>query len=303
MRKQPKALPPPDVLVIDAATRDVPVYREWVGTLDGSENAEIRARVTGYLLKRDYQEGALVKKDDVLFEIDPRPFAAALAEAKSQLDQGKAAQIASQAEADRATELFNKRVISAQEFTNKTQLNESSAAKVEALKANVEQAQLNLNFCRITSPVEGIAGISRAQVGDLVGTANSTVLTSVSTLDPIKIVFPISEAEYLAAADRIQEGIAKPLDQRPEFIELILADGKAFPNKARPLSVDRQVNASTGYDPLHGGFEKSGQRIATRLVCAGACYCQYPRGRCRRAATGGDGNPGQLSARGRRRGR
>ena len=241
-----KALPPPDVLVQDAATRDVPVYREWIGTLDGSENAEIRARVTGYLLKRDYQEGALVKKDDVLFEIDPRPFAAALAEAKSQLDQGKAAQIASQAEADRATELFNKRVISAQEFTNKTQLNESSAAKVEALKANVEQAQLNLNFCRITSPVEGIAGISRAQVGDLVGTANSAVLTSVSTLDPIKIVFPVSEAEYLAAANRIQEGMAMPLEKRPEFIDLILADGKTFPNKARLLSVDRQVNASTG---------------------------------------------------------
>ena len=242
----PKALPPPDVLVIDAATRDVPVYREWVGTLDGSENAEIRARVTGYLLRRDYQEGALVKKDGLLFEIDPRPFAAALAEAKSQLDQGKAMQLASQAEFERSKELFDKKVISAQEFTNKTQLKESSAAKVEALKANVEQAQLNLNFCRITSPVEGIAGISRAQVGDLVGTANSTVLTSVSTLDPIKIVFPISEAEYLAAADRIQEGIAKPLDQRQEFIELILADGKAFPNKARPLSVDRQVNASTG---------------------------------------------------------
>ena len=160
-----KALPPPDVLVQDAATRDVPVYREWIGTLDGSENAEIRARVTGYLLKRDYQEGALVKKGDVLFEIDPRPFEAALAEAKSQLEQGKAAQIASQAEAERATELFDKRVISAQEFTNKMQLNESSAAKVEALKANVEQAQLNLNFCKVTSPVEGIAGISRAQVG------------------------------------------------------------------------------------------------------------------------------------------
>jgi membrane fusion protein, multidrug efflux system len=242
----PKALPPPDVLVIDAATRNVPVYREWIGTLDGSENAEIRARVTGYLLKRTYQEGGLVKKGDVLFEIDPRPFVAALAEAKSQLDQGKAAQVASQADADRATELFNKKVISEQEFTNKTQLKESSAAKVEALKANVEQAQLNLDFCRITSPVEGIAGISRAQVGDLVGTANSTVLTSVSTLDPIKIFFPISEAEYLAVADRIQEGIAKSLDQRQEFIELILADGKAFPNKARLLSVDRQVNASTG---------------------------------------------------------
>ena len=241
-----KALPPPDVLVQDAATRDVPVYREWIGTLDGSENAEIRARVTGYLLKRDYQEGALVKKGDVLFEIDPRPFEAALAEAKSQLGQAQAMQLASQAEAQRSQELFDKKVISEKEHTNKIQLNESNAAKVEALKANVEQAQLNLNFCKVTSPVEGIVGIARAQVGDLVGTANSTVLTSVSTLDPIKIVFPVSEAEYLAAANRIQEGIAMPLDKRPEFIDLILADGKTFPNKARLLSVDRQVNASTG---------------------------------------------------------
>lgn len=241
-----KATPPPDVLVIDAATRDVPVYREWIGTLDGSENAEIRARVTGYLLKRDYQEGALVKKGDVLFQIDPRPFEAALAEAKSQLGQAQAVQLASRAEAERSRELFDKKVISVQEHTNKVQLNESNVAKVEALKANVDQAQLNLNFCKVISPVEGIAGIARAQVGDLVGTANSTVLTSVSTLDPIKIVFPVSEAEYLAAANRIQESLATPLDQRKELIELILADGKTFPNKARLLSVDRQVNASTG---------------------------------------------------------
>jgi membrane fusion protein, multidrug efflux system len=242
----PKTLPPPDVLVTDAATRDVPVYREWIGTLDGSENAEIRARVTGYLLKRDYQEGALVKKGDVLFEIDPRPFEAALAEAKSQLGQAQAVQLASQAEAERSKELFDKKVISEKEHTNKIQLNESNVAKIEALKANVEQAQLNLNFCKVMSPVEGIAGIARAQVGDLVGTANSTVLTSVSTLDPIKILFPVSEAEYLAAANRIQESLATPVDQRKELIELILADGKTFPNKARLLSVDRQINASTG---------------------------------------------------------
>ena len=156
-----KALPPPDVLVQDAATRDVPVYREWIGTLDGSENAEIRARVTGYLLKRDYQEGALVKKADVLFEIDPRPFEAALAEAKSQLGQAQAVQLASSAERERSQELFDKRVISEKEHTNKIQLDDSNLAKVEALKANVDQAQLNLNFCKVTSPVEGIAGISR----------------------------------------------------------------------------------------------------------------------------------------------
>ena len=270
-----KALPPPDVLVLDAATRDVPVYREWIGTLDGSENAEIRARVTGYLLKRDYQEGALVKKGDVLFEIDARPFEAALAEAKSQLGQAQAVQLASQAEAERSQELFDKKVISEKEHTNKIQLNESNVAKVEALKANVEQAQLNLNFCKVTSPVEGIAGIARAQVGDLVGTANSTVLTSVSTLDPIKIVFPVSEAEYLAAANRIQEGIAMPLDQRQEFIELILADGKTFPNKARLLSVDRQVNAVDRHDSRHGASKESGQRVAARSFCASARHREH----------------------------
>lgn len=129
-------------------------------------------------------------------------------------------QLASQAEAERSQELFDKKVISEREHTNKRQLNESNAAKVEALKANVEQAQLNLNFCKVTSPVDGIVGIARPQMGDLVGTANSTVLTSVSTLDPIKILFPTSEAEYLAAVNRIQENIARPLDQRHEFIEL-----------------------------------------------------------------------------------
>jgi membrane fusion protein (multidrug efflux system) len=241
-----KALPPPDVLVTDAATRDVPVYREWIGTLDGSENAEIRARVTGYLLRRDYQEGALVKKGDLLFEIDPRPFEAALAEAKSQLQQARAMQLAAQAEAQRSKELFDKKVISEQEHVNKTQLNESSVAKVSALEASVEDAQLNLNFCKITSPVDGIAGIAQAQVGDLVGTANSIVLTTVSTLDPVKILFPVSEVDYLSASQRVQETMSKPLDQRPETIELILADGSTSPQKARLLSVDRQVQASTG---------------------------------------------------------
>jgi membrane fusion protein (multidrug efflux system) len=245
-KEEPKAPPPPDVLVLAAATRDVPVYREWIGTLDGSENADIRARVTGYLLKRDYKEGALVKKGDLLFQIDPRPFEAALAQAASQLEQGKAAQLASEAEAERSKNLFAQKAITEREFTNKTQLNESSKAQVGALEAAVEQARLNLEFCKIISPVEGIAGIAQAQVGDLVGTANSAVLTQVSTLDPMKVVFPVSEADYLAFAKRAQETMSLPLDQRPERIELILADGATFPHKARLLSVDRQVKASTG---------------------------------------------------------
>jgi membrane fusion protein, multidrug efflux system len=237
---------PPEVLVTDATSRDVPVYREWIGTLDGSENAEIKARVNGHLVKRDYQEGTLVKKGDVLFEIDPRPFEAAFAEAKSQLAQSKATQVASQADADRSKELFEKRAISEKEFINKTQLNESSLAKIGALEAGLEEAQLNLDFCKVTSPVEGIAGVAKAQVGDLVGPSNNGVLTSVSTLDPLKVLFPVSETDYLAASERVKEIMAKPFDERPESIELLLADGSVFPHKARLFSVDMQVKASTG---------------------------------------------------------
>jgi RND family efflux transporter MFP subunit len=239
-------LTPPEVLVMEAKTRDVPVYREWIGTIDGSENAEVRARVAGHLIKRSYEEGSLVKKGDPLFEIDPRPSEAALAQAKSELEQGKAAALAAAAERDRSDKLFAQKVISEQEHTNKTQLNEANQAKVQALTAAVEEAQLNVNFCHVTSPVEGIAGLAKAQVGDLVGTGINDVLTSVSTLDPAKILFPVSEADYLAAIRRVQEALNKPLDERPESIELILADGSTFPNKARLQSVDRQVQASTG---------------------------------------------------------
>ncbi len=168
---------PPEVLVTDAVARDVPTYREWIGTIDGSVNAEIRARVVGYLTKRAYSEGSLVKKGDPLFEIDPRPFEAAVAEAKSQLEQAKAGQLATQAEKERNDKLFEQKVISVQEHTNKTQLNESNIAKVQALQASLEQAQLNLSFCNVTAPIEGIAGIANAQVGDLVGSGSNVVLT------------------------------------------------------------------------------------------------------------------------------
>jgi RND family efflux transporter MFP subunit len=245
-KKETASLPPPEVLVTEATVRDVPVYREWIGTIDGSENAEIRARVTGYLIKRDYKEGSIVKKGDLLFEIDPRPFEAALQQAKSELEQGKAAALAAAAERDRSDKLFAQKVISEQEHTNKTQLNEANQAKVQALQANVENAQLNLGFCKIIAPVEGIAGIAKAQVGDLVGTGSNVVLTNISTLDPAKGLFPISEADYLTANQRIQETLNKPLEQRPESIELVLADGSTFPNKARLLSIDRQVQTSTG---------------------------------------------------------
>ncbi len=245
-KEETVAAAPPEVLVMPAATRDVPVYREWIGTIDGSENAEIRARVTGYLVKRDYSEGSLVKKDTLLFEIDPRPSEAALAQAKSQLEQGKAVKLAAIAERERSDKLFAQHVISEQEHTNKTQLAEANIAKVDALQAAVDDAQLNLNFCKVIAPVDGIVGLAKAQVGDLVGTGSNVVLTNISTLDPAKIQFPVSEADYLAANQRVQETLNKPIDQRAENIDLILADGSTFSQKAKLQSVDRQVQASTG---------------------------------------------------------
>jgi RND family efflux transporter MFP subunit len=240
------ALPPPEVLVMEAATRDVPVYREWIGTIDGSENAEIRARVTGYLIKRDYQEGTLVKKGDLLFEIDPAPTEAALLEAKGQLEQARSVAKAAAAEQERSDKLFAQKVISEQEHTNKVQLNAANQAKVKAAEANLQQAQLNLNFCKVTAPVDGIVGLAKAQVGDLVGSGNNVTLTYISALDPVKVTFPISESDYLAASQRVQETMSKPFEQRPESIELILADGSVFPHKARLQSVDLQVKQSTG---------------------------------------------------------
>ena len=252
---------PPEVLVMEAATRDVPVYREWIGTIDGSENAEIRAKVQGYLIKRDYDEGSLVKKGTLLFEIDPRSFEAALAEAKSQLEQAKAVKLAAIAEKERSDQLFSKHVISEQEHTNKTQLAESNIAKVGALEANVHQAELNLGFCNITAPVDGIVGIAKAQVGDLVGTGSNTVLTNISTLDPAKILFPVSEADYLASYKRAEETLAKPLNDRPKSIDLILADGSSFAKKAQLLAVDRQVQASTGTILVTALVENPGGRL------------------------------------------
>lgn len=244
--EEANALPTATVLVTKAVTRDVPVYREWLGTLDGSENAQIRARVTGHVISRDYQEGARVKKGDPLFRIDPRPFETAVAEAKFQLAQGIAVQTASQAEYDRSKILYEKCVISEKEFINRTQLNESNKAKVKALTASLAEANLNLGFTRITSPIDGVVAIAQAHIGDLVGTGNNMVLTSVSTIDPIKIVFPISESDYLAANPRVEEIMKKPLDQRPSNIELVLAGGSVYPHKARFLSVDLQLRASTG---------------------------------------------------------
>jgi RND family efflux transporter MFP subunit len=244
---QTEAPPPPEVLVTQVVKADVPIVSAWVGTLEGSENADIRARVTGYLQKRDYQEGSYVKAGDLLFEIDPRPFEAALAEAKSQLVQAQALQLATQADFERAQELFNKKVISVQEYQNKTQLNEANVAKVGALQAAVDTAQLNLGFTKISAPVDGIAGIAKAQIGDLVGPGGSaTTLTTVSAIDPIRLYFPLSEKDYKQHANALQAMMQRPYAERPEAIEMVFADGTVYPRKGKFSFVDRQVDPTTG---------------------------------------------------------
>jgi RND family efflux transporter MFP subunit len=237
---------PPEVLVTQVISGDVPVIRSWVGTLDGSENADIRARVTGYLQKRDYQEGSFVKEGDLLFEIDPRPFEAALAQAKSELDQVQATQAATQADFERSQDLYNKKVISVQEYENKRQLNQAQVAKSEALQAAAQTAQLNLDYTKISAPVDGIAGLSKANIGDLVGTGSEVTLTTVSKIDPIRLYFPINEQDYKKHASALQKGMQKPESEREASVELVFADGTVYPQKGKFSFVDRQVDPTTG---------------------------------------------------------
>lgn len=237
---------PPEVLVTEVVQKEVPMVREWVGTLNGSENADVRARVIGYLEKRTYQEGGFVKKGDLLFEIDPRPFAAALDQAQGQLEQAQATLVAAQQDASRAQELFQKKVISEQDYTNRTQDYKTKAAAVTAAQAGVEQAQLNLDYTKIISPLDGIAGQAQAQIGDLVGTGSNTALTTVSQVDPMRCYFPISEQSYWEYADQLKTAMSVPEAERKEAVQLIFPDGSTYSHKGKFAFVDRQVDPKTG---------------------------------------------------------
>ena len=221
--------------------------RNWVGLLNGYQNADIKAQVTGYLMTQDYKEGSLVKKGEVLFTIDKRPFQAALAQA--QADYAKAVANAQLAEItlDRQTQLYRTKVISQQEYDTSYQNTQASIASVAAQQANVQTAQINLNYCTITAPFDGIAGVAQAQIGDLVGPGGTaSVLTQMSQVNPIKVNFSITEEEYLGAAallKRLQQTTQQDL---PERLELTLADGTVYSKKGRFDFVNRQVNVATG---------------------------------------------------------
>ena len=242
--KQAASASPPVVEVVDVVQKDVAIYGEWVATLDGYVNAQITPQVTGYLIKQDYKEGSFVPKGDVMFEIDPRPFQALVDQAKAQLAQAQAQLGKTQLDVDRDTPLAKERAIAQSQLDNDIQANLAAKAAVQSAAAQVEQSELNLGFTRVTSLVDGIAGIALVQVGSLVGP--TTVLTSVSQLDPIKAYFPISEQEYLRFAARINADAQQqaPTDAPP--LDLILADGTRYPQKGRILWTDRQIDVTTG---------------------------------------------------------
>src|SRR5262249_49157954 len=288
--KSPAPPPPPNVEVALVERQDVPIYSEWIGTLDGMVNAEIRAQVTGYLLKQRYTEGSFVRKGQVLFEIDPRQFQAALDQSKgdlaraqaqlaqansqllqsqAQLAQAEANQVKTQLDVDRYMPLAKQKAITDQEFDNAVQANIAAKAQVkaanagvetaksaivaanaavEAARATVKTAELNLSFTTITSPIDGVAGIAQAQVGNLIqpNNPNSGALTTVSTVDPIKVYFTLSEQEYLNHTRSNQAQIKWDTAAKKMDLELALANGSIYPQKGKFFVADRQVDQKTG---------------------------------------------------------
>jgi len=327
-KKTAQATPRPlDVEVVQVAQRDVPVYSEWIGTIDGMVNADIKAQVTGYLLRQDYKEGSFVQKGQLLFEIDPRPFQAALGQAngqvaqfqgqleqansqvaqaeaqvaqangnllhsEAQLAQAQANQVKTQLDVNKYAPLAEQQAVTQQEYDNAAQTNVVAKAQVKAAEAGVETAraglraanaqvgvakaaistvkgqienaraavrtaELNLGFTRIIAPIDGIAGIAQAQVGNLIS-AQSAPLTTVSTLDPVKVYFSLSEQEYLNFTRRnlIETQQGGSLAQIE--LELVLADGKTYPQKGGFYFADRQVDPKTGAIRLAGVFPNPG---------------------------------------------
>ena len=290
---------PPAVQVVEVQQRDVPIYGQWIGTLDGLVNADIKAQVSGYLLKQGYTEGSFVRKGQLLFEIDPRPFQASLdqaqgqlaqsngqlAQAKAQLAQSEAQLAAAEAnqhkaqlDEDRYIPLAKQEAITQQDLDNATQNNLASKAQVQAAKAGVETAraqiqaanaaveaaraavataQLNLGFTQLTSPIDGIAGIAQQQVGALVSPASGPV-TTVSTVDPIKVYFTVSEQEYLDFNRRFPTQASRDAETGRLPLELILADGTTYPHTGKFFFADRQVNLTTGAIRLAGLYPNPG---------------------------------------------
>ena len=269
-KSAPPKPPPPDVEVVRVEQKDVPVWREWIGTLDGLVNAQIKPQVTGYLLRQTYTDGSFVKKGQLLFEIDPRTFQAALDQAKGQLANAEAQlataranQVKAENDVNRYTPLAKEQAIPQQDLDNAIQADQAAKAQVEAAKAAVEaakakvaSAQLDLGFTKVVSLIDGIAGIAQAQIGDLV--SSSALLTTVSTVDPIKVYFPVSEREYLEYVKENPNAAKRAAAEPQTQLQLVLADGSVYAHKGIFSLADRQVDVKTGTLRLQGIFPNPG---------------------------------------------
>src|SRR6202167_3284535 len=245
-KEQPRATPPPPTVEVATVNQtDVPVYHEWIGTLDGLVNATIRAQVTGYLLTQDYREGDAIKKGDLLFQIDPRPFQAVLDQANGQLAQTEARLGKSELDVKRYAPLVKDRAISQEEYDDAVQANLEAKAAVLSATAQVEQAQLNLGFTRIVSPIDGVGSIAKGQIGDLVGPGTGE-LTTVSTIDPIKAYYNVTEQAYLNFAKLFLKENDRQERLKQLEIQLILSDGSVYPQTGRIYAPDRAIGATTG---------------------------------------------------------
>jgi RND family efflux transporter MFP subunit len=260
-----------DVEVAQVEQKDIPIYGEWIGTLDGLVNADVKAQVTGYLLKQAYVEGSLVKKGQLLFQIDPRPFEAALDQAKAQLAQAQAqlanaeaTQLQAQLNVNKYTPLAAEQAASQQDLDNAVQTNVAakatvlnSKAAIQAAEAAVKTAQINLDFTRLIAPIDGIAGQAQLQVGALVNTS-SAAITTVSTVNPIKVFFTVSEQEYLAFNRLYPTEATRQSQEEHMPFELILADGTTYAKKGKFSFADRAVNQNTGAIRIAGLFDNPG---------------------------------------------
>ena len=247
-QKENAPAPPPHVVVTMVIQRDQPITREWIGTTEGDVNADIRPKIEGYLMRRAYQEGSHVSRGQLLFEIDPRQAAAQLRQAEANLEQAKAGLVKSQHDVERYEPLAAQRALSQQELDNARSARAAAQATVGALEAAVEQARLNLSWTKVTSPIDGIAGLAKGQVGDLVNP--QTVLTTVSTVNPIRVSYQVSEQEYLL----FQNDPA----MRNAALELILADGSTFSQKGHIALSGREVDVKTGTITTIGIFPNPG---------------------------------------------
>ncbi len=268
----------PEVEVVEAVQKDVPIYSEWIGSADGMVNAIIKAQVSGYLMKQNYVEGAFVKKGQVLFEIDPRKLQAALDQAKGQWEKAQAQVVKTQQDVKRDTPLAQGGAISQKELDDSTQLNLAARASMASAKAAVEEAQLNVAFAKIIAPIDGVVGIAKAQVGDLVGPGDE--LTSMSTLDPIRVYFPVSEQEYFAAAEKIQQAY-KEREQnkdRPGVLELILGDGTVFPHKGKYLLVNQASRREDRNHSTRRAVSQPGQSSSSGTIRSGTSHHPNQRG-------------------------